>query len=133
MSQNRPQNLPMKTHSDGIDYIGQFPRSKSNSMIDPVAKFQKDRNLSGDNIFKYIWRYYWNHWKYIIFTYCISKWFDFFCLYVFFFFFMCFVFVGFFCPYLYKEFQESFSTTFLFMSLKVGNMLINIAFKKTKK
>lgn len=37
---------------DGIDSTGLFPRSKSNSMNDPVATFQEERNLSG---------YYSNH------------------------------------------------------------------------
>lgn len=52
MSKNRQQNLLMKKpRSDGIDATGALPRSKSNSVIEPVATSLEERNLYGD---KYI-------------------------------------------------------------------------------
>lgn len=52
MSKNRQQNLLMKKNrSDGIDATGALPRSKSNSVIEPVATSLEERNLYGD---KYI-------------------------------------------------------------------------------
>lgn len=98
MSKNRQQNLLMKKpRSDGIDATGALPRSKSNSVIEPVATSLEERNLYGD---KYICTFV----IFITETICMSylrtsNVFDF----VLFLFLFCLCFFFF-----YKEFQESF-------------------------
>lgn len=96
MSKNRQQNLLMKKpRSDGIDATGAFPRSKSNSMIEPVATSLEERNLYGD---KYICTFVIFITENICMSYLrTSNVLIMFC--------SCFLFLFF---YFYKEFQESF-------------------------
>lgn len=121
MSKNRQQNLLMKKpRSDGIDATGALPRSKSNSVIEPVATSLEERNLYGD---KYICTFVFSrNYMYVISTYLKCIWFCFFL----FLFCSCFFFTS------TKNFKNIFSTAILFLSVKAGNMLINVAFKKTK-
>lgn len=108
-----------KNRSDGIDATGALPRSKSNSVIEPVATSLEERNLYGD---KYICTFV----IFITETICMSylrtsNVLIMFCSY------FCFCFFT-----STKNFKNLFSTAILFMSVKTGNMLINVAFKKTK-
>lgn len=120
MSKNRQQNLLMKKNrSDGIDATGAFPRSKSNSMIEHVAAFLEERNLYGD---KYICTFVIFITENICMSYLrTSNVLIMFC--------SCFCFCFFTST---KNFKNLFSTAILFISVKTGNMLINVAFKKTK-
>lgn len=114
--------MKKKPRSDGIDATGAFTRSKSNSMIEPVAASLEERNLYGD---KYICTFV----IFITETICMSylrtsNVFDF--VLFLFLFCLCFFFTS------TKNFKNIFSTAILFLSVKAGNMLINVAFKKTK-
>lgn len=121
MSKNRQQNLLMKKpRSDGIDATGALPRSKSNSVIEPVATSLEERNLYGD---KYICTFVIFTKLYVCHIYLPQ-------MYLILFFLVFVLFVFFFTST--KNFKNIFSTAILFLSVKAGNMLINVAFKKTK-